>query len=138
MQDGSLQTANQIQLSSLAILATQQVQAIGGNDQIVVGQVIPAGACVMGVTTQNLVDLNPALGLTSFYIGDRAVIDRWGTQRVLSNGAQTSMSNFSPGAWPIYPATSDVLLTAQGGPFTSAARIEISVWYFTLTHRAQS
>lgn len=136
LQDGSLVTANQLQLSSLLVLATRRINATLLANALTLGSMIPAGAMVAGVTTEILIAIGQSQGLGSITIGDGTIMDRWGVQTDLTQGAQTDQGDFQPGPWPIYPTATDVVISAIDGKFDSVGQIEVTVHYFLLPHRA--
>lgn len=136
LQDGSLVTAHQLQLSSLLVPSTRRINATLLATTLTLAQMLPAKAMVAGVTTEILSAIGSSQGLTGFAIGDGTVIDRWGQQTTLTQGAQTDQGHFQPGPWPIYPTATDVVLSARDGAFDSIGQIEVTVHYFLLPHRS--
>lgn len=136
LADGSTATLHQVSLASLLIPVTATVVPGASAAVATLNNLIPAGARVAGVTTEILTSLGTGQGLTAFLVGDGDVIDRWGTQSTLTVGAQTDQGDFLDGTWPMYASATDVVLSAVDGLFSGVGEIEVTVWYFYLTHRA--
>jgi hypothetical protein len=136
LADGSTVTLHQISLGALLSPLTRRTVPIAGAAVATLSGMIPAGARVAGVTTAIVASLGTSQGLTSFAVGDAAVMDRWGVQTILTAGAQTDQGDFRDGTWPVYASNTHVLLSALGGLFNGVGEIEVTVWYFFLTHRA--
>jgi hypothetical protein len=136
LADGSLATLTQISVPGLCQLKTVRVSVTNGASTLTVSGLIPAGARVVGVTTEILTTFGTTGGLTGFSVGDGVLVDRWGSQTTLSAGAQTDQGDFTDGEWPVYSSANDVVLSALSGTFDSQGAIEISVWYFLMTHRS--
>jgi hypothetical protein len=136
LADGSTATLHQVSVASLLIPVTQTVVPSASAATAVLTGLIPAGARVAGVTTEILTTLGTSQGVTGFSIGDGAVIDRWGTQAVLTQGAQTDQGDFLDATWPMYASATHVILSALGGLFDGAGEVEVTAWYFFLTHRS--
>lgn len=142
LADGSTVTLHQIPLGlpgSSAVfltLVTQTTMPGAGLPTVVLTGMIPAGARVAGITTEILTSLGTSQGLTSMAVGDSNSVSRWGTQTVLSQGAQTDQGDFESSDWPIYAGAADVILSALGGLFDGVGQVEVTVHYFLLTHRS--
>lgn len=136
LQDGSTATLHQVSLSSMFIPVTQTVVPSAASSTAVLNDLIPAGARVAGVTTEILTTLGTGQGLTGFAIGDGTVVNRWGTQATLTQGTQTDQGDFLDATWPLYAAATDVVLSATDGLFDGTGEIEVTCWYFLLTHRS--
>jgi hypothetical protein len=145
LADGSTVTLHQIPLESLGspgspgslfALVTRRIVLGAGAALVTLGAVIPAGARVMGVTTEIVTSLGTTQGVSAFAIGDATAMDRWGIQDVLSQGAQTDQGDFHGSDLPIYPTASDVVLSAIGGLFDGTGEVEVSVHYLLLPHRS--
>jgi hypothetical protein len=92
---------------------------------------IPAGATVFSVTTRVTTILAGA-GLTSFAVGDGTDADRWGATLNIAAGSTSDGSNATITSIPCYPALTSVVITANGGNFTSGAlRVSLHIRYST-------
>jgi hypothetical protein len=136
LADGGTYTLHQVSVASLLVPFTRTIVPGASTPTAVLTAMLPAGARVAGVTTEILTSLGTTQGLQAFAVGDGNVMDRWGTQNVLTAGAQTDQHNFLDAAWPLYQVASDVILSGLGGLFNGVGEIEVTAWYFLLTHRA--
>jgi hypothetical protein len=135
LADGSLATLTQVSLPGLCSLKTTRLNASNGASVLTATGLIPAGSRIAGVTTRVTTTLGTGGGLTGFAIGDGVSTARWGTQSTLTANAETDQGDFEDGSWPAYAAATDVVLSAVGGTFASTGQVEVSVFFFLLTHR---
>ena len=138
LADGSIITAHQLSIPSLAILKTGNLSATNGAVALTLSQFISAGSTVLGVTTKLLTALGASGGLTAFAVGDGSIIDRWGQSSTFTQNAVTEGGSFTPGAWPIYASANDVVISAIGGTFDGVGNFEISLHFFKIVHRTAS
>ncbi len=138
LQDGSLVTAHQLSVAALAILKTATVSASNGASVLTLSALIPAGARVLGVTSQVLTAFGTGNGLTGINIGDATLVDRWAAAAAITLNALTEQGSFQEGSWPIYASATDVLVSAVGGTFTAVGQLQVTVHYTLLTHRVQA
>jgi hypothetical protein len=136
LADGGTVTLHQISLGALLTLVTRTIQPASGAALATLTGFLPAGARVFGVTTEILASLGTTQGLSSFAIGDATLMDRWGAQSVLTAGAQTDQGDFHDASLPVYPADTDVVVSAIGGVFDGVGNIEVTLHYLLLTHRS--
>lgn len=136
LADGSTATLHQVSVASLLIPVTQTVVPSASAATAVLTGLIPAGARVAGVTTEILTTLGTSQGLTGVAIGDGTVIDFWGVQSTLTAGAQTDQGDFRNATWPMYASATNVVLSATDGLFDGVGEVEVTAWYFLLTHRS--
>ena len=77
LADGSLATCRQLSVGMLALLKTTTVHASNGAATLTLSSFIPAGARILGVTSNVLTAFGITNGLTAFALGDGTVLDRW-------------------------------------------------------------
>jgi hypothetical protein len=135
LADGSLATLTQVSLPGLCSLKTTRLNASNGASALTATGLIPANARVAGVTSKVTTTLATTNSLTGFAIGDGTIVDRWGGQTTLTANAETDQGDFADAEWPVYAAATDVVLSAQGGTFGSTGQVEVTLWYFLMTHR---
>jgi len=135
LQDGSVVTAHQLSVASLAILKTATLAAVNGASVLTLASFIPAGATVVGVTSKITTAFGASNGLTSFDVGESAVSDRWGHQTSLLSNALLEGGQFRAQGWPTYPSATDVLISAGGGTFDGNGVLECTLHYYLLSHR---
>lgn len=136
LADGGLYTLNQLQLSSFLVPKTYRVTPSASAAVHTLSAVLLAGMRLAGVTSEILTGFGTTQGLTGFGIGDGTLYDRWGIQTTLTATAQTDQGDFRDAGWPVYASASDLLVTAEGGTFDGTGRLELTLWYFYLTHRS--
>jgi hypothetical protein len=136
LADGSTATLTQVSLPGLCSLKTTRLNASNGASVLTATGLIPANSRVLAVTSKVTVTLGTGGGLTAFSIGDGTIVDRWGTQSTLTANAETDQGDFTDDTIPIYASATDVVVSALGGTFASTGQIELSVFYWLLTHRA--
>lgn len=133
LADGSLADLTRVSLPGFLALRTYRVTPTAGQAILPnLTNALPA-ARIAGVTTEILTTFGTSQGLTGFMVGDATIPDRWGTQTTLTAGAQTGDAQ---GDWPVYTAASDLIVSALDGLFDADGRLEVTVHYFILAHRA--
>jgi hypothetical protein len=71
-------------------------------------------------------------GATSFDIGDGATADKFGNNVAVALGTTSNLANGTATTPTIYPTSTDIVLTANGGNFT-AGEVRLTVFYIKLT-----
>lgn len=116
------------EFGALATISHSEVELTGltGATTTAVG-VIPARVLVLGVTTLVTTVIG---GATSYDVGDGDDIDRWGATITIDSNPGDFTDNTL--AWNNSALASDVVLTANGGSFSSGA-VRVVVTYMSLT-----
>ncbi len=135
LQDGSVETLHEINLGGLLTVRTRSVTLTAGAS-VSLSAMMLAGERIFGVTMKNTSALGASSGLTGVAIGDGTLVDRWGTQTTLTNGATTGPANFLNGDVPIYATDTAVILSAIGGNFDGTGTVDVQVHAFLLAHRS--
>ena len=136
LADNGLYTVNQLQLSSFMLPRTYSLTPTATTAIATVTGGLLAGMRVCRVTSKITTTFGVTQSLSSIQIGDGVVADRWGEQSTLTLNAETDQGDFLDASWPIYPAATDLSITAVGGLFDGTGAIELTVFYFYLIHRS--
>jgi hypothetical protein len=111
---------------------TQTLSSVSGASVTTTGTLIPAGALVLGVTTDVEVALGTGNGTTGYEVGDGSDVDRWGS---ITGTATTTFSDdgdFTVGTVDRFTAGGEVTLTALGGNFDGTGDIVVVVHFINI------
>ena len=112
--------------------ATGTKTTASGTGTETIANAIPAGAVVLGVTAR-VTTILAGTSLTTWSIGLSVDTDRWGTGLALAAGTTTTGADFATDVQPtVYPAATDLVLTAAAGQFDSGV-IRYTVHYYDFT-----
>lgn len=108
--------------------ATTTLASVSGAT-VTATSLIPAGAIVLGISTQVTVALGTGNGTTGYQVGDGSDADRWGNVTGTATTTKTKNSDWTAATVPIFTAAQNVVITANGGNFNGTGSIWIDVAY---------
>lgn len=114
--------------ATTAQIVTSGAAIVGSVASVTLTNLIPAGVLVLGVTTRVTTAIT---GATSFQVGDGTDTDKWGATVNIALNTTSDGADFTALTPTFYPATTSVVLTANGGNFT-AGNIRVAVHYIDL------
>lgn len=135
LQDGRVMLLRQIHIGKLYPTHTVYLQASNGAAALTAAGALQARRWVAGVTACVTKTFGTANGLTGLAVGDSYNYARWGTDISVAGGTETNNEDFANADMAIYPVNTDLIVSGIGGTFTAAGEIELTMHFFTLTHR---
>ena len=113
-------------------IATGTKTTDSGTGTETIPNAIPAGSIVLGVTAR-VTTILAGSGLTTWSLGLSGDTDRWGTGLALAGNTTVDATDFATDVQPtVYPAATDIVLTAAAGQFDSGV-IRYTIHYYALT-----
>lgn len=113
--------------------ASVTVNASDGAKQLTVGGLVPLGARVLGIRTQITTSFGQSRGLQALLIGDTVDSTRWGRTTTLTASAVTSQATFRCADAPIAATPYTILVSADGGLFSTTGSVQVTAYWSTLT-----
>jgi len=114
--------------------ATETLSSVSGAS-VTTASIIPAGALVLGVTTDVDVALGTGNGTTGYQVGDGSDADRWGAITGTGTGTFSDDADFTTTVVDRFSAAGAVTITAVGGNFDGAGDIVVVVHYMEIGAR---
>lgn len=112
---------------------------VGGGDGLTslsASNLIPAGATLLAVTAR-VTSTFSGSSATSFDLGDNATQNLFGDNKALTAGTTVDSTHYLSGTWigpRYYASASDVIVTANGGTFTTpGGAVRITITYYDTT-----
>jgi len=114
--------------------ATETLSSVSGAS-VTTASIIPAGALVLGVTTDVDVALGTGNGTTGYEVGDGSDADRWGSITGTATTTFSDDADFTTTTIDRASAAGAVTITALGGNFDGSGDIVVVVHYMEIGAR---
>ena len=137
--DASVRTLSEIHLTRFLTVQLYTLRATDFNGTAVMTLTagLPASRRIWGVTARITTTFGATNGLTGLRIGDASSTVRWtNADMALSLNTETDEGDFSDMSLMIYPATTDLVVSAIGGLYDATGVLQVAIHSSWLRHPA--